>query len=132
MQPPTLLVVDDDLAVRDLLALLLARAGYDVLCARDGLEAAEMLRLHQLDLVLTDVYMPGEDGLFVLRAANDLKVGVVVFTAERDAEFDPLRQAEKLGARAVLRKPFDPELVLRTVRHCLTLSDGSGGAAHAA
>lgn len=132
MQPPTLLIVDDDVAIRDLLAVLLARAGYIALCASDGLDAVEQLRRHHVDLVLTDVYMPGEDGLFVLRAANDLHIGVVVFTAERDAEFDPLRQAEKLGARAVLRKPFDPTLVLNTVRACLAASGGTGGTVRAA
>jgi CheY-like chemotaxis protein len=126
MQPPTLLIVDDDAAVRDLLAVILARAGYIALCAGDGLEAAAQLRRHHVDLVLTDVYMPGEDGFFVLRAANDLRIGVVVFTAERDAEFDPLRSAQQLGARAVLRKPFDPDLILTTVRACLAAGSSDG------
>lgn len=126
MQPPTLLIVDDEASVRDLLAVILARAGYVALCAGDGLEAVEQLRRHQVDLVLTDIYMPGQDGLFVLRRANDLRIGVVVFTAERDAEFDPLRSARQLGARAVLRKPFDPELILRTVRACLAAGRSEG------
>jgi CheY-like chemotaxis protein len=128
---PTLLVVDDDVAIRDLLAVVLARAGYVALCASDGLEAAEHLRRHPVDLILTDVYMPGEDGFYVLRVAAERRVGVVVFTAERDAEFDPLRQAQRLGARAVLRKPLDAELILRTVRACLT-PGGHDGAACAA
>ncbi|GIL40268.1 response regulator [Roseiterribacter gracilis] len=132
MQPPTLLIVDDDVAIRDLLAVMLARAGYVALCASDGLDAAEQLRRHRVDLVLTDVYMPGEDGLYVLRAASDLRIGVVVFTAERDAEYDPLRSAERLGAKAVLRKPFDPQLVLNTVRDCLALSGGTDGTVCAA
>jgi DNA-binding response OmpR family regulator len=131
-QPPTLLIVDDDVAIRDLLAVMLARAGYIALCAADGLDAADQLRRHPIDLVLTDVYMPGEDGLYVLRAANDLRIGVVVFTAERDAEYDPLRCAARLGARAVLRKPFDPALVLNTVRACLSMTGGPAGAARAA
>ena len=131
MQPPTLLIVDDDAAIRDLLAVILARAGYIALCAGDGLEAVQQLRRHHVDLVLTDVYMPGEDGLFVLRAASDLRIGVVVFTAERDAEFDPLRTAQQLGARAVLRKPFDPELILATIRACLA-SGGREGTVRAA
>ena len=61
--PPTILVVDDEPAIRDLVSVLLEDAGYTVCSAPDGLAAVEAVARDSPDLVITDLYMPGLDGL---------------------------------------------------------------------
>lgn len=121
-EAPAVLVVDDEPPIREFLRLLLTEAGFAVVTATDGVEAQAFLRRQRIDLILTDIYMPGEDGLGLLRAAKAVvpPVPVVVFSAETDLDFDPLRQAERLGAAAVLRKPLDPARIVATARRVLS------------
>lgn len=117
----TILVVDDDPLTRDVFCRVLARGGYTTMQAEDGLAAQDLLRRQKFALVLTDLYMPGDDGLGVLRMVqrHDPDIGVVICTAERDPGFDPLDMAMRLGALAVLSKPIDPDRLLAIVRSCL-------------
>src|SRR5499427_5982048 len=70
---PRVLVVDDEATIRDLLSKTLALAEYDVDMAADGRTALERLRIIPYDLLITDLKMPGVDGLTVIREARRLK-----------------------------------------------------------
>ncbi len=73
---PRVLVVDDEATIRDLLSKTLALAEYDVDLAPDGRSALERLRIIPYDLLITDLKMPGVDGLAVIREARRLKADI--------------------------------------------------------
>jgi DNA-binding response OmpR family regulator len=106
---PTILIADDDPQILTMLGIRLAKKGYDILEASDGLQTLKQAREHHPDLVLLDVMMPGKNGWEVakeLRADDDLKnIGIVMLTAigEKVNELtSPL-----YGADAYVDKPFD-------------------------
>jgi two-component system response regulator HydG len=116
---PRILVADDDDAVRYTLTETLAGVDAEVVAVRDGREALARLRNEPFDLVLTDLRMPGADGMTVLREAMALPTPpkVVLVTAhgsERTAV-----EAMKLGAWDYFRKPFDVDEVLALVGRAL-------------
>jgi two-component system, OmpR family, phosphate regulon response regulator OmpR len=112
---PHLLVVDDDLRLRDLLRRYLADNGFRVTGAADAAEARAQLASFAFDLVVLDVMMPGETGLALTRALRERAaphVPVLLLTAMGEPE-DRVNGLEQ-GADDYLAKPFEPrELVLR-------------------
>src|SRR2546422_634233 len=82
-EPATLLVADDDPGLRESLQRTLTRAGHKVVLASDGRAALEQLQGSDVDLVLTDLKMPGLSGLELLRAAKNIApdVDVILLTA---------------------------------------------------
>ena len=112
---PHLLVVDDDLRLRELLRRYLADSGFRVTGAADASEARAQLASFAFDLVVLDVMMPGESGLDLtrsLRTRPERRVPVLLLTAMGEAE-DRVNGLEQ-GADDYLVKPFEPrELVLR-------------------
>ncbi len=111
---PSLLLIDDDDAVRELLAHALAHAGYTVLQARNGREAAELFRVEPPDAVITDIIMPGREGIETIRTLRRDRPRLPIIAISGGATNSPLylEIAAKLGACRVLAKPFDPlELV---------------------
>lgn len=120
---PRILVVDDEHAMRDFLtASMVAR--YDVLTAGDGNEAMDVLRKHQVDLVLSDVQMPGGDGLTLLaniQAELDRPPLVVMMTA-----FGTIKEAveaTKRGAVDYLTKPFGLDQLEHTLKRTFELQE---------
>jgi DNA-binding NtrC family response regulator len=115
---PTILVVDDDPGVRDSFRFILEDE-YEVLDVPDGMQALEILRSCQVDLVLLDVRLPGMDGLQVLEQirAVDAELAVILVTA--DTTVRTAVSAMKLGAFDYLTKPFDEEEVLSLIRRAL-------------
>src|ERR1700738_4596063 len=69
-RPPRILVVDDERSMRELLAIVLRREGYEVLLAENGRTAIEMLESEPIDLLISDIKMPDLSGVEVLRAAK--------------------------------------------------------------
>jgi hypothetical protein len=112
---PTIVVADDEAPLRRLLALTLVRAGYTVLEASQGRQALELCRSNRVDLLLTDLVMPEQEGLETIRQLRaDLPhVRIVAMSGAFDGRF--LNVAKAFGADAVLQKPFDGRTVLRTV-----------------
>lgn len=111
----TILVIDDDEYMRELLQLHLSNAGYDVLTAEDAVVAGHSVLRHRPDLILVDVEMPFMTGLeFVQALKADPSVCdiPVVFISSRD---DCEDRAKELGARAFLQKPLLAEHLLATV-----------------
>jgi excisionase family DNA binding protein len=120
--PPSrsrILVVDDEAAIRDLLAKTLALAEYDVDVAPDGGSALERLRTLPYDLLITDLKMPGIDGLTVIREGRryrpDLPVIIITgFSTEASAI-----EAINLGVSGYLIKPFRVPRVLAAAAKAL-------------
>jgi two-component system phosphate regulon response regulator PhoB len=102
----TVLVVDDDAPIRELLGLTLEADGYAVAFARDGRQALDELERHHPDLVILDWLMPGLDGVGFARELDrrGLRSGVRILLLTADAT---LRYAPDVGADACLTKPFD-------------------------
>lgn len=105
----SVLVVDDEEMVRTLLKQYLTLKGYQVCLAKDGREALASLAEASPRMVILDMYMPGMNGVEVLRElrARDYAGGVVALTASQDEEL--LRQTLDLGSVDVLGKPVDLE-----------------------
>jgi CheY-like chemotaxis protein len=119
--PASVLLVDDEPAIRTICRVNLEGDGFAVLEAKDGAEALEEVRRQRPSLVLLDVMMPGVDGWDVAETlASD--VGMrdipVVFLSARVAPEDRLR-AQELGAVGYVVKPFDPLELAGTVRDVL-------------
>lgn len=119
--PPTILVVEDNIALNQLLSDLLTTEGYRVVRAHHGVEALEALRVHSPDLVLSDVVMPHMDGYTLLSKIRDdprfLHLPVILLTGYGSAEDH--RRALEWGVEGYLSKPLDDRNVLETVRHAL-------------
>jgi CheY-like chemotaxis protein len=113
------LVVDDEPGIRRFLRSVLERAGYKVWEAADGRQALQSARAADLDLVLTDLVMPEQEGIETIRILRrDLpELKIIAISGAFGGEF--LKVAEKLGADAVLRKPIDPSLLLARLREVL-------------
>src|SRR5206468_361319 len=105
---PTVLVVDDDLSLRVLATIILSREGFSPVAVSTGLRALERVAQGGVDLVLTDLLMPGLDGFDVITALRTTRPSppVVAMTASDD---EAITRALALGARSVVRKPFTPE-----------------------
>jgi PAS domain S-box-containing protein len=113
------LVIDDDAAVRGFLSQLLAAEGYEVHAAADGDAGIVEAERWQISLVITDLVMPGREGLETMRALRRRfpEVRIIAVSGAFDGEF--LKAASRLGADATFPKPIDPAILLPTVRTLL-------------
>src|SRR3954469_21881935 len=109
---PRVLVVDDEATIRDLLSKTLALAEYDVDLAPDGRTALERLRIISYDLLITDLKMPGVDGLSVIREARRLKADLPVIIITGYSTEASAIDALNLGVSGYLTKPFRVPMVL--------------------
>lgn len=121
-QGETILVVEDELNIRELTARLLTRNGYNVKCATDGLDALVVFGKYsdRIDLVLTDINMPGMPGNLLIPALRKIssKLRFIAMTGadhQRDAA-----SWRELGADAFIQKPFSSEQLLAVVRDLLS------------
>ena len=127
MSQPTILVVDDEPSISEVVGLYLRRAGYHVLVAHDGQEALEALEKQPPDLVVLDLMLPKVDGLEVarrLRAAGDTPI--IMLTARRE-ERDRIAGLE-MGADDYVVKPFSPQELVSRVKAVLRRTHGSAPA----
>lgn len=119
---PIILVIDDDFANRKVLEMVLKRSGYSPILAEDGEDGLRQAKEAVPDLILLDLFMPGEDGFEVLtQFKQDLmlrKVPVVIFTVLVREESE--QKALELGAAAYVTKPFDVDEVVTCIRCILS------------
>jgi excisionase family DNA binding protein len=116
---PRVLVADDEATIRDLLAKTLALAEYDVDLAPDGRTALERLRIASYDLLITDLKMPGVDGLSVIREARRLKPDIPVIIITGFSSEASAIEAVNLGVCGYLTKPFRIPRVLAAAAKAL-------------
>ena len=116
---PRVLVVDDEATIRDLLSKTLALAEYDVDLAPDGRTALERLRMIPYDLLITDLKMPGVDGLTVIREARRLKADLPVIIITGFSNEASAIEAVNLGVSGYLTKPFRVPRVLAAASKAL-------------
>jgi len=120
----TILVVDDSQDMRQFLVGILSK-DYNVLMAEDGAEAEQLIRTRPVDLVITDLMMPHEDGLeltqFIKRNADLSYIPVILLTAKTAIE--SRLQAMEYGADDYVTKPFEPEYLRARVHNILTQRD---------
>jgi len=114
----TILVVDDDPIVRDVVVRYLERDGHRTLVAEDGDRADELLRQESLDLVVLDVMLPGRDGLALSRSIRSRSSLPIILLTARGEEADRIVGLE-LGADDYVTKPFSPRELAARVRALL-------------
>ncbi len=117
-----ILVVDDEVAVTELVRTNLEHEGYEVLVANDGSEALRVIHSEQLDLVILDVVMPNLDGyevLEVMRAHPEMANIPVIMLTAFPSDVGAVAAFEH-EADSYLSKPFDPEVLLSLVRRLLS------------
>ena len=114
-----ILVVDDEEQMRDLLAKVLERKGFQASVCGDGTEALAFLEKEPVDLVVTDVRMPGLGGMEALRAVKELNPDIVVIIMTAFGSIDQAVQAVKEGAYDYINKPFKIDEMLLTIEKAL-------------
>jgi excisionase family DNA binding protein len=111
----TVLVVDDEEAIRDLMVTALASKARQVLTAAGGEEALELVKRNEVDLVLLDLSMPGMNGVDTFRELHALRpaLPVIIVTAYPDS--DLMAQALEIGPFTMISKPVDLAQIQKTV-----------------
>lgn len=119
-QPGHILIIDDEDALRQTLARILQRAGYEVTTAESGEMALSLVANTEFDLIYMDLRMPGMAGLDVLKIIHTSHptLPVVLFTAQPD--LDSAVVALRLGATDYLLKPLQPEILIERTRAILS------------
>jgi two-component system response regulator PilR (NtrC family) len=113
---PRILVVDDERSMRELLAIVLRREGYEVLLAESGRAAIAALEREPIDLLISDIKMPDLSGVEVLRAAKRIDQDILGIMITAFASTETAVEAMRLGACDYLSKPFDVDLLKMKVR----------------
>ena len=115
----TILVIDDEEIMREILDTLLSREGYDVRLASSGAEGLELARATPFDAVIVDIMMPGLDGIATLDELKrvDEDLAVIIITAY--ASVESAISAMKNGAFDYITKPFKNDEVLVVIRNAM-------------
>ena len=119
---PTILIIEDAKDIRILLAHLLETSGYRVVQAEDGETGFRLWQEHRPDLVITDLVMPGMDGLDIIRQIRiaDGRAKVIAMSgAGYRGNINLLEEAARLGAVGTIPKPFNINEVLKLVKDLL-------------
>ncbi len=120
------LLVEDDEDNRELMAEVLAGAGYEVLTACTGADGVRLLSERAVDVVVTDVGMPGMGGLEVARATKAVAPAVPVVVVTGWAEREDIHRARGREVDAVLIKPVDPDTLSAAVGDAVRARDHRG------
>jgi len=117
------LVIEDNEDLRDVMRLMLERAGYSVALASDGEAGLRAQRARPADIVITDIFMPNQDGLETIaelrRDFPAAKVLAMSGGGTRVKGEGTLVTAREIGAHAILLKPFDNDDLLQAVRQII-------------
>ncbi|MGL5287488.1 two-component system, OmpR family, response regulator [Aeromonas sp. RU39B] len=120
---PHILVVDDHGEIRDLLKRFLEQHNFRVTCARDGREMKRLLEEREIDLIVLDLMMPGEDGLTLCRELRARANTPVIMLTAMGEETDRIIGLE-MGADDYLAKPFNPRELLARIKAVLRRTQG--------
>ena len=118
-----IIVIDDQEPIRRIVRRALEQEGHEVLDASDGEMGVRLLEQHAADVVITDIFMPGQDGILTLRQIRKqfpaVKV-IVISGGDSSGLLDLRHDAELLGAVRSLQKPFTAAELVQTVREVLS------------
>jgi two-component system response regulator PilR (NtrC family) len=117
-----LLIVDDEQGMRDFLSIMLKKEGYSVALADSAEKASEFVERGDFDLIISDIAMPGQSGLEVLRQAKEANPDTPVIMITAYASTESAVEALKLGAYDYIIKPFDVDELKIVVRNALEKS----------
>ena len=118
---PHILVVDDELSMREVLEYMLNKEGYQVSCAENGVKAVALLEKQRYDLLLCDIRLGDISGLDVLRASKKANPDTVVILISAYASTETAVEAMNEGAYDYVPKPFDKDELLQTIAKALDL-----------
>ncbi len=118
---PKILVIEDDDQVRRLLRQILEDQDYEVVEARDGDEGISQYRQEQPDLLISDLVMPGKDGLMAIQEILQEypRANVICISGGPRGKPYWLPLAKRAGAFHTLKKPIEPSVLISAVRNCL-------------
>lgn len=122
--PPHILIVDDDVDIRSLLADYLCEQGWHISTAQDGVKMQQVLDNTLIDLIVLDLTLPGSDGLTLCRDLRAHSAIPVIMLTARSAPLDRILGLE-MGADDYLCKPFEPRELLVRIRNVLRRSNGT-------
>lgn len=116
--PKTILIVDDAMTVRNLAKFALAKGGYNIIEAEDGVQGLKQLETNTVDLVISDLNMPNMNGLEMSRAikTNNATKAIPIFMLTTEASQEVAIQGKEIGIMAWIVKPFVPEKLLGAVQ----------------
>lgn len=118
-KPLAIVVADDETEIQELVATWLEQCGHEVTCASSGREVVERVRERPVDLVITDIVMPGGNGFDAILAVNRLRPSTRIVAISGGGHNMPadgcLRVAKGVGADVVLLKPFGRQQLLDAV-----------------
>lgn len=116
--PKTILIVDDAMTVRNLAKFALAKGGYNIIEAEDGIQGLKQLETNTVDLVISDLNMPNMNGLEMSRAikTNNATKAIPIFMLTTEASQEVAVQGKEIGIMAWIVKPFVPEKLLGAVQ----------------
>jgi two-component system, chemotaxis family, chemotaxis protein CheY len=121
MSSKTILIVDDSISMRKMIAFTLEESGFTTAEAVNGADALEHIATCKFDLILADVNMPELDGISFVRAARAVPAykftPILILTTEGSGE--KIREGRQAGATGWLVKPFEPERLMDAVRRVI-------------
>ena len=124
----TILVVEDSLMLRKVACFPLEKAGYKVVEANNGIEAIEAMSKEAIDLIITDLNMPGMDGFELITQVKESDkfkhIPIIILTTE--GKKDMVMKGLTLGANSFLQKPIKPDQMLQEVTRLLEKKAGPG------
>ena len=123
---PTVLVIDDDASILHMMTALLEDQNYYVFSANNGNAAIEVLKELHVDLVVTDIIMPGMEGLELIRniKKSNSETKIIAMSGYRaSGQLDYLRYAREFGVDHTFQKPFDIKQFLQTVKDLIPHKD---------
>jgi two-component system response regulator VanR len=113
MEKQTILIVDDEKEIRDLIEIYLSNEGYETIKASNGIEALDMVDKHHVDLIILDIMMPKKDGIQACMELRKTKNMPVIMLSAKSQDMDKILGLTS-GADDYLTKPFNPlELIAR-------------------
>lgn len=123
MQKETILLIEDDNILQEIIEDFLTESGYQVIKASDGLKGIELINNEKFDLIIVDVVLPFVSGLGVIKMARTkcLNVPIICITGYG---YSPERMAEEEHADATFRKPFDFRELSKTIQKLLQNKNG--------
>ena len=121
---PSILIVDDEQSLREMLEILLSREGYNVACAASGSEALELFKKNQFQVVLTDIRMRPMDGLSLLKEVKALRPQTEVIMISAYADQETAIEAMNEGAYDFFPKPFNNKELKQVIKDALAKAEG--------